>query len=139
MYWLVIKDKLLHVITKLQFLMTSQWKNVNALPIPDNIQLNNVAPEVIASLNISDKLAGKYETARLMLVLRLKMGENGVIQLLGIGCRSWDQPTLSLDQAMTATAGMEYKSFQLLDDLSQYLTIALHHLLELSGDKEAYW
>ena len=89
MYRLVIKDKLLHIITKLQFLMTSQWKNVNALPIPDNIQLNNVASEVVASLNLVDKLAGKYETARLMLALKLKMGENGIIHLLGFGCRSW--------------------------------------------------
>ena len=98
-------------MTRLQFLLTSQWKNVSPLPIPDMIQLNNMASEVVVSLNLADKLAGKYETARLMLALKLKMGEAGVIHLIGIGYRSWDDPTLPLDQAMSA--GMNYKGFQL--------------------------
>ena len=85
MFRLVIKEKLLHVMTRLQFLLTSQWKNVSPLPIPDMIQLNNMASEVVVSLNLADKLAGKYETARLMLALKFKMGEAGIIHLIGVG------------------------------------------------------
>ena len=111
MFRLVIKEKLLHVMTRLQFLLTSQWKNVSPLPIPDMIQLNNMASDVVISLNLADKLAGKYETARLVLALKLKMGDAGIIHLIGVGYRSWDDPTLPLDQAMSA--GMIYKGFQL--------------------------
>ena len=94
MYRLVIKDKLLHIIKKLQFLMASQWKNVSALPVPGSVLLTDVAAEVIASHNLVDKLNGKYETTKLVLALKLKMGENGIIHLLGFGCRSWDRPSL---------------------------------------------
>ena len=111
MFRLIIKEKLLHVMTRLQFLLTSQWKNVNPLPIPDVIQLTNMSSEVVVSLNLADKLTSKYETARFMLALKLMMGEAGIIYLIGIGYRSWDDPTLPLDQAMSA--GMNYKGFQL--------------------------
>ena len=111
MFRIIIKEKLLHVMSKMQFLLTSQWKNGNPLPIPDVIQLTNMSSEVVLSLNLADKLTSKYETARIMLALRLKMGEAGVIQLIGIAYRSWDAPTLSLDLAMSA--GMHYKGFQI--------------------------
>ena len=111
MFRIIIKEKLLHVMSKLQFLLTSQWKNVNPLPIPDVIQLTNMSSEVVLSLNLADKLTSKYETARIMLGLKLKMGENGVIQLIGMAYRSWDAPTLSLDLAMAR--GMHYRGFQL--------------------------
>ena len=111
MFRLVIKEKLLHVMTRLQSLLASQWKNVSPLPIPDMLHLNNMASDVVASLNLADKLTSRYETARLMLGLKLKMGEAGVIHLIGVGYRCWDDPTLPLDQAMST--GMQYKGFQL--------------------------
>ena len=94
MFRLVIKEKLLLVMTRLQSLLASQWKNVSPLPIPDMLHLNNMASDVVASLNLADKLTSRYETARLMLGLKLKMGEAGVIHLIGVGYRCWDDPTL---------------------------------------------
>ena len=89
--------------------MTSQWKNVSALPVPGSVMLTDVAAEVIASHNLVDKF-GKYETTRLVLALKLKMGENGIIHLLGFGCRAWDTPSLPWQEAMSTVS---YKNFQL--------------------------
>ena len=101
--------------------MASQWKNVSALPVPSNVLLTDVAAEVIASHNLVDKLNGKYETTRLVLALKLKMGENGIIHLLGFGCRSWDKPSLPWQEAMSTK--MSYKNFQL--DLIYLKTTAI--------------
>ena len=111
MYRILIKDKLYHVMYKLQTVLSSQWKNVTPLPLPEVINLTEMSSEAAFSLNLVDKVTCKYETARIMLGLRLKMGENGVIQLVGMAYRSWDIPTLSLDMAMMH--GMHYRGFHL--------------------------
>ena len=111
MYRILIKDKLYHVLYKLQSVLSSQWKNVTPLPLPEVITLTEMSSEAAFSLNLVDKISCKYETARIPLGLRFKMGENGVIQLVGLASRSWDNPTLTLDMAMMH--GMYYRGFHL--------------------------
>ena len=110
MFRINVKEKFAHVMSRLQFLLKSNWKHVSPLPIPDMVLLENMSSDLVVSLNLAEKLTSKYEVARLTLALTLKMGDAGTIHLIGIGSRYWKDPTLSFDQAMAA--GMTYKGFQ---------------------------
>ena len=110
MFRLLVKEKLLHIITRLQSLLGSQWQHVSPLPVPEVLHLNDMGVDVVTSLNLVERLNSKYDTARIMFGLKLKMGEAGVINLIGIGYRCWNEPTLPLDEAMSE--GIQYKGQQ---------------------------
>ena len=111
MYRLNITDKFAHVLSRLQFLLTSNWK-VTPVPLPTNIELTDVSPNLVASLKLADKLNAKYKVSELTLALTFKMGDANTVCLLGIGERNWMNPALSFDQALAT--GMSYKGFQMI-------------------------
>ena len=110
MYRLNITEKFAHVLSRLQFLLTSNWK-VTPVPLPNNIELEDISPNLVASLKLADKLNSKYKVSELTLALTFKMGDANTVYLLGIGERNWMNPTLSFDQA--SAAGLTYKGFQI--------------------------
>ena len=65
-YRLVVKDKLHHVINRLQSLLTGQMHHLKNLPVPDYLELQDMDDKQLASLQMSDKLNGKYNTATII-------------------------------------------------------------------------
>ena len=111
MYRLNVTDKFAHVLSRLQCLLSSSWK-VTPVPLPTNIELTDVSPNMVTSLKLADKLNAKYNGSELTFALTFKMEDANTVCLLGIGERNWMNPALSFDQALTT--GMSYKSFQLI-------------------------
>ena len=114
-YRLIVKDKLNHVICRLQSLLTDQLHHLKDLPVPDYLVLQDMDDKQLASLHLSDKLNGKYDTAKIIFGLKLKLEASGIITLIGVAERCWSKPTLPPDEAKSA--GIEWKGFQL--DLAQ--------------------
>ena len=86
-YRLVVKDKLHHVINRLQSLLTGQMHHLKNLPVPDYLELEDMDDKQLASLQLSDKLNGKYDTARIIFALKLKLQASGTITLIGVAER----------------------------------------------------
>ena len=116
-YRLIVKDKLNHVICRLQSLLKGQLHNLKDLPVPDFLELQDMDVNLLASLQLSDKLNGKYDTAKIIFGLKLKLEATGIITLIGAAERCWSKPTLPSDEAKSA--GIQWKGFQL--DLAQTL------------------
>ena len=109
-YCLLVKDKLLHVICRLQSLLKGQLQNLKALPVPEVLELQDISVDLVTSLQLVDKLNGRYDTAKILFGLKLKLGDSGIITSIGVASRCWGQPTVPSDVAKTL--GTQWKGFQ---------------------------
>ena len=110
MFRISITDKLTHIISKLQCLLSSSWR-VNAVPLPTSIKLTDASPTMVDS-KVTDKLSARYRPQELTFALTFKMEDSNTVSLVGISERNWMHPALSFDQALSS--GMTFKSFQLV-------------------------
>ena len=87
MFRISITDKLTHIISKLQCLLSSSWR-VNAVPLPTSIQLTDASPTMVDSMKVTDKLSAKYKTQELTFALTFKMEDSNTVSLVGISERN---------------------------------------------------
>ena len=108
-YRLLVKDKLLHVICRLQCLLKGQLQNLKDLPVPEFLELQDIDVDLVTSLQMVDKLTGRYDTAKIVFGLKLKLGDSGIITLIGAASRCWSKPTVPSDIAKNL--GTQWKGF----------------------------
>ena len=109
MFRIRVSDKFHHVLSRLQTLVTSNYKACNPLLLPKYIILEDIDQNV--KDNVRAKLDSVYHEKEITVVVSFKQSDSNDISLTGVAKRSWEQPTLEFDDAFQK--GIEYKGFTL--------------------------
>ena len=109
MFRLHVSDKIHHVLSRLQTMVTSDDRSYLKLELPKTIELKDFDQNI--KDNLKTKLDSVYREKEITVVVVFEQGEDKVISLLGVAKRSWKQPTLKFDIALEH--GVEYKGFTL--------------------------